>query len=177
MNRIGAITLSILLILVLTCPALAQEAENDFKEQFTNHFSYANRVVQLAKAIPAEDYSWRPAEGVMSIEEVFAHIAQSNYYYLTGTLGLESPEGLDLQNMGEVTGKDEVLKLMEESIDFVNASVADLPEEVLTDSYQLYGRSVTGQAVLFQLVTHLSEHVGQSIAYARMNGVTPPWSQ
>jgi uncharacterized damage-inducible protein DinB len=41
---------------------------------------------------------------------------------------------------------------------------------------RLYGRDVGEWAVLLQLVTHMNEHLGQSIAYARMNGVTPPWS-
>jgi hypothetical protein len=31
--------------------------------------------------------------------------------------------------------------------------------------------------VLTLLVSHLHEHLGQAIAYARMNGVAPPWSE
>ena len=40
----------------------------------------------------------------------------------------------------------------------------------------LYGRRVAGWAVLFQLIAHMNEHVGQSVSYARMNGIVPPWS-
>jgi hypothetical protein len=32
-------------------------------------------------------------------------------------------------------------------------------------------------AVMLQLVAHMNEHLGQSIAYARANDVVPPWSR
>ena len=47
----------------------------------------------------------------------------------------------------------------------------------LTKMTRLYGRDVAQWAVLLQLVAHLNEHLGQSIAYARSNGVVPPWSR
>jgi hypothetical protein len=28
-----------------------------------------------------------------------------------------------------------------------------------------------------RILVHMHEHLGQSIAYARMNGITPPWSK
>ncbi len=49
--------------------------------------------------------------------------------------------------------------------------------EDLAEGTQLYGRDVAKWAVLVQLLAHMNEHVGQSIAYARMNGVVPPWSR
>ena len=30
--------------------------------------------------------------------------------------------------------------------------------------------------VVYILVTHAHEHLGQSIAYARVNGIVPPWT-
>ena len=54
--------------------------------------------------------------------------------------------------------------------------VAALTERDLSRMTRLYGREVPGWAVLFQLVSHMNEHVGQSVAYARANGVVPPWS-
>ncbi len=51
-----------------------------------------------------------------------------------------------------------------------------MSEADLTRQTPLYGRDVAGWAVLFQLLAHMNEHVGQSVAYARMNGIVPPWS-
>jgi hypothetical protein len=40
---------------------------------------YEQRFTRLAKAIPADKYIWRPAEGVRSIGEVHAHAVSANY--------------------------------------------------------------------------------------------------
>lgn len=158
-------------------PLHAQEANNNFKNQFEQQFNYASRVLQLAEAMPADKYDWRPSEGVMSVEEVYTHIARYNYLYLVNNLGASLPDGVDLENMESITGKENVVKVLEQSTEFVQTVVEEMPDAKLSESTELYGRTVNGQAVLMQLVTHLSEHVGQSIAYARMNGIVPPWNE
>jgi uncharacterized damage-inducible protein DinB len=75
-----------------------------------------------------------------------------------------------------ITDKDEVVRTLEASVDFVR-SVLDGMTETDLDRTTLYGREVGQYAVLLQLVTHMNEHLGQAIAYARMNGVVPPWSR
>ena len=58
----------------------------------------------------------------------------------------------------------------------VGAARMALDDAALASDTRLYGRTVDRWAVLVQLVAHMNEHLGQSIAYARMNGVVPPWS-
>ena len=41
----------------------------------------------------------------------------------------------------------------------------------------MFGNATTHRGVLVTVLSHLHEHLGQSVAYARMNGVVPPWSQ
>lgn len=152
------------------------EADDRFRAQFTNHFNYASRVLQLAEAMPADLYDWRPGEGVFSVQEVYTHIARYNYLYLENSLGIAAPADVDVENMESITGKQQVVDVLERSIKHVLAAVEEMPASTFTEPAQLYGRTVDGQAVLMQLITHMSEHVGQSIAYARMNDVVPPWS-
>lgn len=158
-------------------PLQAQKASNNFKNQFTKHFEYASRVLSLAKEMPAEKFSWRPEEGVSSVEEVYTHIARYNFYYPKNSLGIPAPDDVDIENIESITGKEEVVEILERSIEHVKESVQKMPESKLQEETELYGRTVNGQAVLMQLITHMSEHVGQSIAYARINGVVPPWNQ
>jgi hypothetical protein len=40
----------------------------------------------------------------------------------------------------------------------------------------VFGSSMTGLDLWVLTTTHLHEHLGQLIAYARSNGVVPPWS-
>lgn len=172
MKYLTAIT-GLVLLLILAVPA---QAQHDMKTLFDGQFTNASRVLQLAEAMPAETYSWRPEEGVRSVGEVYTHIAQANYMILS-TLGISAPEGLDTQAIGSLTDKDQIIRALSESNDFVMSAVDNMSEEQLSASYELFGRSLSGEGVLVFLLNHMSEHVGQAIAYARMNSITPPWSE
>lgn len=178
MKNLSSKLLSLFLILILSVPSIkAQESGNNFKSQFTQHFERASRVLSLAEAMPAETFSWRPEEGVYSVEEVFTHIARYNFYYPEQSLGISAPSDVDVDNIESITGKEEVVEILERSIEHVKMQIEAIPEANLQEPAELYGRTVNGQAVLMQLIIHMSEHVGQSIAYARVNGVVPPWSE
>ena len=178
MKRITSCILGSLLAVLVIPPAYAQQTTtNNFKNQFSGHFQYASRVLELAKVMPADIYDWRPMEDVSSVQEVFTHIARYNFYYPENSLGISAPEDVDVENIESITGKENVVAILERSINHLQEAVEQMPESKLTEKTQLYGRTVNGQAVLMQLITHMSEHVGQAIAYARMNEVVPPWSR
>lgn len=162
---------------VLTTQAQQTESNDTFRKQFSRHFQYASRVLALAKAMPADTYSWRPQNGVMSVEEVYTHIARYNYLYLENQLDIATPEDVNINEVESITGKEAVVDILERSIQHVIRSIEKMPDAKFSQPTELYGNMVNGQAVLMQLVTHMSEHVGQSIAYARMNEVVPPWSR
>ncbi len=176
MKKITGAILSVLIMVCWIQPLQAQES-NNFKNQFSRHFDYASRVLSLAEAMPADKYSWRPEEGVMSVEEVYTHIARYNFYYLENSLGIPAPDDVNMEDIESITGKENVVAILERSINHVKAAMKEMPVSKLQDETQMYGNTVNGQAVLMQLITHKSEHVGQSIAYARMNGIVPPWSE
>ena len=157
--------------------ARAQNAPSDYRDEAMRHFvQSSDKIVQLAKAMPAELYGWSPMEGVMPVAQVYMHIARYNYLYLTRELGLPLPPHIDMETMEEVTDKAKVTAMLEESVEFVQHHVSAMRESDVTLMTRQYGRDVAGWAVLFQLVAHMNEHVGQSVAYARMNGIVPPWS-
>lgn len=179
MKRYVPILLSLLIFMASNQPIQAQPSSksNNFKRQFTRHFDYASRVLSLAKAMPAEKYSWRPMEGTYSVAKVYAHIARYNFYYLESSLGIPAPENVDIENMESLTNKEKVVSVLNQSIEHVKKSIKEMPASRLSEPAELYGQTVNGQAVLMQLITHYSEHVGQAIAYARMNKIVPPWSR
>ncbi len=79
--------------------------------------------------------------------------------------------------MESVRDKAQILAALEKSRGWVLESVGTMTADEMEGTTVLYGREVSGWAVLVQLLAHMNEHVGQSIAYARMNGVVPPWSR
>lgn len=170
----------LILALALVASPLSAQAPPDFLVEFEGKFNAsARKFVTLAEAMPADALDWRPMEGVSSVAEVFMHVARYNYYYTDDAMGQDSPIPAATYDSweGQVTDKDQIVEILSGSMDHVRNVVSGLSPEDLNRMTRLYGRDVGDWAVLFQLVSHMNEHLGQSIAYARMNQVVPPWSR
>lgn len=166
--------------LALAVPAAhAQTAPDNFLDEISGQFeNSARKMVALAEAMPAESYGWQPDEGVMSVVRVYMHIANYNYMYPHQNMGIDPGEGAGYDEWEDmITDKERAVLTLERSMDHVRWVLSNISEADLHRPTMLYGRQVAQWAVLLQLVTHMNEHLGQSIAYARMNGVTPPWSR
>lgn len=137
--------------------------------------SVEKTIVRLAEAMPAEKFGWRPAEGVRSVGEVYVHIAVGNYM-LPSLLGAKRPEGTRQEMEKTVTEKANVIEEIKKSFENARKAVESMPAADYEKKVDFFGKEKTVRSVLLLLVTHAHEHLGQSIAYARMNGVTPPWS-
>jgi uncharacterized damage-inducible protein DinB len=131
------------------------------------------KLMELAESTPAEKYSWRPGTGVRSIGEVYMHIAGANYFLAT-FLGVDAPKrSADIEKT--VTKKADVIAELRRSFDHIRQ--AALHTNDLDKSVKMFGKTTTHRGVLLTVITHLHEHLGQSIAYARMTGLVPPWSR
>ncbi len=137
----------------------------------------SRQLVSLAEAIPADKYSWRPAPGVRSVSEVLMHITLANFFLLSAT-GQQMPAELKSPNAEKsITQKAEVIDWLKRSLEAVknahaSATPADLQRRVKID-----GRNATVDGVYLRIIIHANEHMGQLVAYARMNGIVPPWSK
>ena len=161
----------------LPAPAFAQ-GPDAVRDELLMHFeSSMGKFIALARAMPADRYTWAPGEGVMEVGQVFMHVARYNYMYPSANMGAELPEGVELDGMEAVRDRERTIRALEESRAWVRQVVSGMTGAELATATRLYGRDVGEWAVLVQLVAHMNEHLGQSIAYARMNGIVPPWSQ
>ena len=175
MSRSVTLVAAALLTVAIARPAAAQVPPG-VGEGWAGEFDHAARqLLQLAEATPAEKFSWRPADGVRSIAEVYMHIAFANQHLLSRA-GLKP--SVDLSTLGKepeksITDKAGVIKFLKESFDAVRSGYqsADRQKKV-----QLFNKDVTVGDVFVRILVHNHEHMGQSIAYARMNGIRPPWS-
>ncbi len=174
--RFVRVAASAVVALALAQGAAAQQIPPGVGEGWQGEFDHAARqLLQLAEATPAEKFAWRPAPGVRSIAEVYMHIAVGNYFLL-GQAGIKPP--IDLAALGKepeksVTDKAGVIKFLKESLDTVRASYATADGQ---KKVQLFKKDVTVDGVFLRLLAHNHEHMGQAVAYARMNGIVPPWS-
>ena len=136
----------------------------------------SRQLVALAETIPAEKFAWRPAPGVRSTSEVFMHIALANFSLLSVT-GPKMPTDLTSANMEQtVTQKAEVISWLKRSLDAVKNAHAGLTSAELQRRLKIHGIDATVEGIYLRIIVHANEHMGQLVAYARMNGIVPPWS-
>ncbi|HKV11689.1 MAG TPA: DinB family protein [Thermoanaerobaculia bacterium] len=135
------------------------------------------KLLQLAEATPAEKYGWRPAEGVRTTGEVFMHVAGGNYFLPT-FWGAKVPEGIDARGFEKMgNDKAKVIETLKASFAHATKVIEDLPEADFDRQIKMFGNDTTVRMAVLVVATHGHEHLGQSIAYARSNGVVPPWSR
>lgn len=156
-------------------PAAAPAASGFTAEFLKELDDLEKKTVSLAEAIPQEKYGWRPGEGVRSVGQVYAHVTAANYAF-TRNLGVKVPAGLDLRNIEKLTDKATIVAALKQSFVDVRAGINALPANDLDRTVKLFGNDSSVRNVLFVIATHTSEHLGQSIAYARSAGVVPQWT-
>jgi hypothetical protein len=169
-------------LVVLAQPAHAQQPEV-IGDALRDIASLEKRILSLLEAM-AGKYGWRPAEGVRSVGEVYLHIASSNFM-LPVALGIEPPAPYRAKTVEEQIARMEEIEalpaeriraLLEQSFAHVKRALESQRSHALGETIELFGSPATRHWAIHTLVTHMHEHLGQSIAYARMNGVVPPWS-
>ena len=164
-----------------------------FRGEFLWELEIAERqMMAMVEAIPAEKYDWRPDQKARSVSEVFVHVAAGNFMLLEA-VGAVAP--IDLY--GEVHGEgqqrilglirrnDELEKRLREkaavtdvlkrSLGAVRSSVSQADDAELGRGLHFFGEQTTVRRVYLRLLAHAHEHMGQMIAYMRINGMSPPW--
>jgi uncharacterized damage-inducible protein DinB len=136
-----------------------------------------DKFIRLAEAIPADKYTWRPAPDVRSISEVYLHVAAANYN-LPKLIGAPPPAGFNAQGFDKsTTDKAKVIAEMTASFEHLRQAVIRMPDADLEKQLDWFGAKNTERGILLFMMRHMAEHLGQSIAYARMIGVVPPWTE
>jgi uncharacterized damage-inducible protein DinB len=139
---------------------------------------YEQRFTRLAEAIPTEKYSWRPAEGVRSIGEVYVHVVAANYAFAR-MLGTPFPAGIDPKTIMATAGdKAKVAQELKDSFAHMRQAILAIKDSELENAMKLPGdRNSTVRGSFIFITGHYGEHLGQSIAYARQVGIVPPWTE
>jgi uncharacterized damage-inducible protein DinB len=158
-------------------PAYGQEAPSSGirAELLKQLDEVANKLTELAEAVPAEKYSWRPSEAVRSISEVYVHTAAGNYF-LMKFIGIQAPADFTRDMEKTITDKAQVIAAIKKSTEHLRQAILKTNDADLEKSVELFGHKTTYRDVFVTSLMHFHEHLGQSIAYARMNGIVPPWS-
>lgn len=160
--------------------AIAQDAAGMPKglrgEMLMNASDVEQKILGLVSAMPQDKFTWRPMEGVRSVSEVFLHISGANYLF-PSFAGATIPEGIDLKTFEEsTTDKSKIAEIVKASFASFRDNLTKLSDADLEKPAKMFGMETTYRNVYLIALTHMHEHLGQSIAYARSNGVIPPWT-
>lgn len=169
---------------VATRPAHAQQA-TVVADLMADIQQVREKLAALAKAMPENTYDWRPGPGVRSVREVFLHVASDNYLMPSAFgVAIDPSTGIKADDFKTLTtfehqslARDATLAAMEKSFDHLAKAMREVPSSRLPEKIKFFGQDFTGQRIWVMTATHLHEHLGQAIAYARSNKVVPPWSK
>lgn len=181
MNRFTRrLTLALLVyaagMLPVTVPARADDPTGIRKDMIDSIADAGDKIVELASAMPAKKYTWRPNKETRSVAEVYMHVISANYL-LPGFVGAKAPVEIDMKTFEKsTTDKDKIVPMLKDSFAYAKSVIAQQSDASLMEPVSLFGAPSTKGGALMVLVNHAHEHLGQSIAYARVNGLTPPWT-
>ncbi len=170
----------LMLCALLACPMVARAADKApgiRGEIQTSMNDAGDKIIDLAGAIPQAKYNWRPSKGVRSTAEVLLHVVQANYV-IPMFMGAKPPLSMEeLRTLDKsTTDKAKITQMLKDSYEFANRSIVNMSDTELDGEVDFFGNKMSKRAGLLGLASHSHEHLGQSIAYARMAGVTPPWT-
>jgi len=175
-----------LFLTIGSTPVSNPSDEPAFVKEFMGQMDYIEgQLTQLAEAMPVEKFGWRPGDGVRSVGEVYLHVAFGNYIWVTMTGG-KVPEDVnfvpDPAKIGEwdtqTTDKAQIIAIMKRSFDVMRETAKNFTQDELDNKeIEFFGMKFSLRNFLVTGIAHCHEHLGQGIAYARMNGVVPPWSK
>jgi uncharacterized damage-inducible protein DinB len=134
------------------------------------------KFVDLANALPADKLTWRPSVDSRSFAEVFLHVAGERYQIL-GLMGTAPPAGFDGKTFEKsTTDRAQIVEELNKSWEFAQKAINGMTNADFAKLLPKLGAQANAGDVIYILVADAHEHLGQSVAYARENGIVPPWT-
>jgi uncharacterized damage-inducible protein DinB len=134
------------------------------------------KFVDLANALPADKFTWRPAPDARSFAEVFLHVSAERYGILH-LMGADTPAGFDGKTLEKsTTDRAQIVAELNKSWEFAQKAINGMTNAEFAKLIPKLGPQANAGDVVYILVADAHEHLGQAVAYARENGVVPPWT-
>jgi len=134
------------------------------------------KFVDLANAVPADKFGWKPSGDTRSFAEVLMHVAGERYQIL-GLMGAKAPDQFDGKTFEKSKAdKAEVIAELNKTWEFTKQTIGGMNNADFAKLLPKLGPQANAGDVVYILVADAHEHLGQAITYARVNGVVPPWT-
>ncbi len=168
LTKYGALALAVALMvpLVQAQPAKFQAAFGEDAGTLSKKFTGLAQVM-------AGKYEWKPGQGVRSVGDVFNLMVEENGLLADALTG-KTNTGAEA---APITDPGKMREALKASYANLQKAITGLSDHDLQTHVKLFGEDMTKQGAVMLILLDQHEHLGQSIAYARTNGVVPPWSK
>ena len=184
-----SVTLAVTIVavlLALPAPVRAQdvmskEAAAALKASFLADLdTMQKKYVGLAEAFPPDKYTWKPMDGVRSVSEVLMLVAFEGYNFVPTSFGAK-PADLgskeEAAKLRTLSDKTQVIAHLNKGFAHAKQALEGIDPATLTGKRKLFGAERSSLDIALLVGGDIHEHLGQLIAYARMNQIVPPWSK
>ena len=134
-------------------------------------------TIDVANAMPADLYAFKPNPEEMTFGEQMIHIAMSNLFRFNQITGIPTPFPLDFDKP-PAADKQTVLKVLDQSFDYVIAVLPQITPQQLQRTWHIpswKGRTdPDGRAMIVNMLVHTAHHRAQCEVYMRVKGIKPP---
>ena len=161
-----ALAVALMVPLALAQPAGIQAAFGKDAATLSDKFTGLARVM-------SGKYDWKPGQGVRSVGDVFNLIVNENGMLVGVLSGTPNTEA----KPAPIIDPEKLQEALKASYVNLQKAITGLSDKDLQTPVKLFGRDMTKLGALMLILEDQHEHLGQSIAYARSNGVVPPWSK
>lgn len=156
-------------------------SQKQFQNEVSSSLAYtSDKVMQLAEAFSEDQYDWSPSEGVRSVRGVLTHVISANYFF-GSKMGATVPSSINMQTLEQDLGeksKKELTEALKDSYSYITDAIKNASDDKLSGKVEFpFPGEFTGMTAALIGLSHTNEHLGQLIAYARSNDITPPWSE
>jgi hypothetical protein len=185
-TALATVSLALIVCLVAPGPARAQDATSKdaagvIKAGFLADLEeLQGKFVGLAEAFPQDKYTWRPMDGVRSVSEVLMLAALEGYSFIPTSFGAKPADLGSREETGKLrtlSDKAQVTDHLKKGFAHAKQQVAALDPASLTGKRKVMGQDWSVNEIAYHIAGDLHEHLGQLIAYARVNHIVPPWSK
>lgn len=134
-------------------------------------------TLEVANAMPAEFYDFKPNPDEMTFGQQMVHIAGADIFRFHEITGIEPPVKFDPAKP-PAADKQSALKFLEQSFDYVLTALPQITPEQLKRTWHIpswKGRpDPDGRAMIMNMFVHTAHHRAQCEVYLRVKGIKPP---
>lgn len=134
-------------------------------------------TLEVANAMPAELYGFKPNPDEMTFGEQIVHIAGANVFRFEQITGVKPPFEFDPAHVPP-SDKASATKMLALSFDYVLQVLPGITSEQLKRTWQIpswKGRNEPdGRAMILNMFVHTAHHRAQCEVYMRVKGIKPP---